>query len=285
MKIRSFTTAASFVLITAGAAFAGQETTVSAPIQNEVKEDLGDIHPANESSILSHVRASVQVQGQAISNAALLGNSGNGDFLTLPTLDVGYNQPLKYGFTFDLDAKLETVIYSREEDRGFWGASGAATLDWRYHPNAPRVFVAAEPYRYNSFDTGQRSFEALALSAGIDDGYFINRGRTMVYGGYKFSHFYADPSADDRDTHRLTIGLTQQIRPAIYGQIYYSYEYMDYLNEDRNDSRNVVGLNFVYQINQHLFASINGTFVDNDSSRVLARYHDVIVGTGLTLQF
>jgi hypothetical protein len=136
-----------------------------------------------------------------------------------------------------------------------------------------------------SFDTGDRIASAIALSAGVDHGYFINHGRTLLFGGYKFSHFFADPTADNRDAHRLTIGLSHQFHPAFHGQLYYSYQYTEFLNFPRNDSRNVLGLNLVYQINQHVFTTLTGSLVDNESSRERARYHNALIGAAITLQY
>ena len=142
-----------------------------------------------------------------------------------------------------------------------------------------------EPYDYASFDTGDRVASAIALTAGVDHGYFVNHGKTLLFGGYKFSHFFADPSADNRDSHRLTVGLSHQFRPALYGQLFYSYQYTDFINFPRSDSRNVLGLNLVYQFNKHLFGSITGNFVDNESSRERARYHNALIGAAVTWQY
>jgi hypothetical protein len=147
MRIRPLAFAILYLLCGAASGFAIQraQPASSAQTSDAAKEDIGDIRPADQTSFLSRFRFAAQAQGEWESNAALQGTSGSGDFLSMPTLEIGYNQPLKHGFSFDLDAKLETVIFSQFNDRGFWGASGAATLDWRYRPSIPRVFISVEP--------------------------------------------------------------------------------------------------------------------------------------------
>ena len=295
MKLQHLAAAAALLVFSTGPAFALQGFLVTAQsdkkatqqTHSEVKEDLGDVQPAEQTPLLSRFRASAQAQGEWISNAALLGNGGEGDFLFLPTLDVGFNQPLPHGFSFDLDAKFETVVYSQDSDRGFYGVSGSATFDWRPRPNLPRIFVSAEPYRYNSFDTDSNVAGAFVISTGVDQGFFINRGKTLLYGGYKYSQYHASPSLDDRGAHRLTAGVTHQFKPSLYGQLYYSFQYSDYREQPsiRHDRRNVVGLNFVYQLSEHLFTSLTSSYVDNGSSRQLARYQNYIVGAAVTWQF
>ncbi len=123
------------------------------------------------------------------------------------------------------------------------------------------------------------------MNSGITHDWVFNKGRSIVFGGYGFSYYFASPTLDTRLTNRITIGITHQFRPAIFGQLFYSYQYSVYQNLDRDDSRNIVGLNFTYQISRNLFATLNTSFVDNISTISTATYQSLNAGLGFTYQF
>ena len=101
-------------------------------------------------------RFNVGTRAEYTSNAKLSGNHSSGDFIGLPTVEGGYNVALGKHFTFDLATKVESGIYADHSDRGFLGYSANATLDYRPRTGLPRIYVTAEPYRYDGFDTGGR---------------------------------------------------------------------------------------------------------------------------------
>lgn len=103
--------------------------------------------------------------------------------------------------------------------------------------------------------------------------------------GYHFSSYISFPAADNRNTHRLTVGLTHQIRPSLYGQLYYSYQYGDYTSAPRHDSRNLFGLNLVHRITNHWSANASVYFSNNDSNVARASYQTVGIGIGSSYQF
>lgn len=289
--MKTFTLATLSLCIAAAAAFA-QDKNAAAPggtavvLSASEKEDVGDIRPeAEQNSFLKNARGDVQARGEYVTNAKLLGNHTSSDFVTFPTVELGYNAPLGRGFSLDFIGRSESAVYSRFDERSFWGFSGAGFLDWRYKPSAPRIFAGVEPYYYSAWESGRRLSEAFVISTGVDQGYVFNKNRTLLTLGYKFSQHFASPSLDDRNVHRVILGLTHEFKPRIYGQLFYQYQYSNYANESRHDSRNIVGGNFIYVFTAHLFGSVGADFIDNDSNQRLAAYQNFAAHAGLTLQF
>jgi hypothetical protein len=253
-------------------------------LSDSAREDLGDLREAQDRGLLSHFRANVQLNTQFVSNAALRGNHGSGDFIFNPVGEVGFNAPLGHGFTLDMVGRLETVVYSRFNERSFWGYSGAATLEWQMR-RWPQFFVSVEPYRFADFSGADTIAEAVGISEGVDHSIVINKGRSLLFGGYAFTSYFATPAADNRDTHRLLVGITHQLTPRLFAQIYYSWEYLIYQEYDRQDSRNVGGLSLIYRFGGNLFGNIGANLVDNDSNVGLGNYQNFILRSGLNLQF
>jgi hypothetical protein len=267
---------------------AGTEQTVSmaTSLTAEQREDLGDLRPAEEQSFFSkHFRFNVQTRGEFVTNSALKGNHGNSDFLVLPNMEAGFNLPLGGGFTFDILGRFETFAYTRDEDRSFWGVSGAATLEYQFKPGWPRIYAGVEPYSYRRFENSDTVAEAVGLTVGAGRELVFNHGRTMVFGGYNFSSYFASPSLDDRNTHRLVLGINQQLRPSLIGQVYYSWQFTEFDRYDRNDSRHVAGANLIYQFSERLFGTLSAAFADNDSSFDTASYQNLTISAGVALQF
>ncbi len=265
---------------------AGESSVRTSQSAQEI-EDIGAIEAAEGEGTASRLkfRASVATRADYTSNAKLSGNHGSGDVLFLPTVELGLNAPLGHGFSFDVAVKLEAAAYSRFDERGFIGYSAVTTLDWRPKPNLPRIYIGAEPYRYDSFDTGDLLTQALGLTAGTDWGFAFNGGNSLAFIGYSFTDYLADPNIDDRFSHRGTVGLVHQFKPQLYGQAYYQYQYTDFQEVDRRDSRHIFGVSLTYQINRRLFTSLTGSFVDNDSTQNLASYQSAGASLGLTWQF
>ena len=257
-----------------------------------VDEDLGPIEEAPDGKTaapaeepLSKFRSSVGLRTDFTSNAKLSGDHSSGDVLFLPNLEFGFNTKLGQQFAFDIAAKVESVLYAKFDERAFIGYSVPMTLEWRPRPNLPRIYIGAEPYRYDSFDTGNRVTQAIGTSAGTDYGYAFNGGKSLAFIGYTYTHYFSDPSADNRNTNRGIVGVAHQFKPQFYGQLFYAYEYSDFEDVSRHDSRHVVALNFIYQFNRHLFGNVGGSFIDNDSSQARASYQSVIGSLGVTWQF
>jgi hypothetical protein len=253
-------------------------------LNDAAKEDLGDLHEAQDKGLISHFRANVQLNGQFVSNAALRGNHGSGDFLFQPVGEVGFNEPLGHGFTLDLVGRLETIVYSRFNERSFWGYSGLGTLSWQPR-RGPQFFVSLEPYRFANYSSADTIAEAVGISEGVDHSIVINNGHSLLFGGYAFTSYFATPAVDNRDTHRLLIGITHELNPRLFAQLFYSWEYQVFQEYDRHDSRHVVGLNMIYKIRQNLFGNISAYFVDSESNLGLATYQNAIVRSGLNMQF
>ncbi len=123
------------------------------------------------------------------------------------------------------------------------------------------------------------------MTAGTDWGFAFNRGNTLAFAGYSFSHYYADPAIDTRSQNRVVIGLTHHIAPKLYGQLIYSFQYSDYDNVDRRDARHIAVANLSYEINRHLFTTLSGSFVDNDSTQLRASYQSAGASLSLTWRF
>lgn len=230
-------------------------------------------------------RFNANTRAQYTSNAQLSGNHSSSDFLAFPTIEAGLHTDLRQGFSFDLVGRIEPGLYARYDDRSFFGYSATATLDWRPRPTAPRLYISAEPYRYENFDIGGMLTSAVGLTVGTDWGIPFNQGYSAGFVGYNFTHYLSDPDIDDRNAHRAVIGVVHTIRPQLYGQLFYSFNYDNYTGFDRRDFRHIVGANLTWQLNRHIFATLSGSFVDNDSNQEHASYQSAGAGVQLTWQY
>jgi hypothetical protein len=260
----------------------------------QVVEDLGDIRPLADQSLLRRIRFTTSLYGEFVSNARAIGNHSSGDFLFVPSGSAALDQPLGQGFSLDFNARSEAFLYARNEDLSFWGFSGSVI--GRYQPTNewPKLYVGIEPYWYtnihngdraNGLVTGSRITSAVAVSAGIEKDWAFNRDQTVLFVGYGYSHFFSSPANDNRTSHRATVGITQQIRPSLFGQLFYSYQWLDYTDIRRRDSRNFVGLNLVYQIDERWTAKVSTYLVDNNSSQSVSSYQTFGVGLTAAYQF
>jgi hypothetical protein len=152
-------------------------------------------------------------------------------------------------------------------------------------PSLPRIYVSAEPYRFDSFDTGDLVTQAIGLSVGTDWGYAFNGDRSLFYIGYSFTDYLSDPQIDNRLAHRASLGVAHQFSDRLTGQFYYSYQYSNYQDINRHDSRHIVGATLVYRFSDHLFGSLSSALVDNDATQDRASYQSFVTGVGLSLQW
>lgn len=250
-----------------------------------VVEDLGDIRPLADKSLFKKMRFSVSLRGEYVSNALSAGNHGSGDFLLLPSINGAFDQPLGHGLSLSLNARIESFIYSRFDESSFWGIGGSAFLNYQPTKDSIRIYAGIEPSWYASIRSGDQLAEALALSAGVSKEWAFNRDQTIFFLGYNFSDHFSFPSADNRNSHRVTVGVTHQLRQSLHAHLYYSYQYSDYTSAPRQDSRNLVGLNFVYQFSNRWSGNASAYFVDNDSTTTRASYQTVGIGVGVAVHF
>lgn len=248
------------------------------------KEDLGDIHESNLEPFKPTFRSSFSANGSYTSNARMQGSHSSSDFIFQPTLEAGVNIPLGHGFDLDLVARIESATYLARGARNFFGASGGATLSYTYDTKLPRIFIGAEPYWYGQMD-GDRISSAIGLTAGIDHSYVINRGRSVVFGGYQFYRYFAAPSRDERDAHQVILGLTHQFRTNLFGQIFYSVRYEDFDTRNYTDFRHAAGVSLLYQFSENVFGTITGTYVQEIASDDIHDYSAVGLTLGVTWQF
>jgi hypothetical protein len=218
-------------------------------------------------------------------NALERGNNSSSDVLFLPTLEVGFHTPLTDHLTFDLDTKIESAIYSRFQDHGFFGLSTQATLDYKIREGLPRFYATIEPYRYVSFDTGQLQTEAIGFTGGTDWGIAFNGGRTLGFLGYSFTDYISDPGIDSRLVHRAVAGFAHQINSKLTAQLYYVYQYSNFTNFDRGDSKHTVAGTLIYQFNDHWYGSFTTSFINNGSSENNASYQSFNTALGLSFHF
>lgn len=242
--------------------------TVEAPVEPRVK-----------------FRFNASTRAQYTSNAILSGNHGSGDVLFFPTIEGGLHTDLRNGFSLDLAARIESGLYARYDDRSFIGYGATGTLDWRPRPNAPRLYISAEPYRYDNFDIGGLLTQAVGFTIGTDYGIPFNQGNSAGFVGYNFTHYLSDPDIDTRNSHKAVVGVVHTIRPQMFAQLFYSFNYDNYTGFDRRDFRHIVGANLTWQVNRHLFATLSGSFVDNDSEQEHASYQSAGAAIQLTLQY
>lgn len=250
-----------------------------------VIEDLGDIRPLADKSLLEKLRPTASLSAEFVSNALSVGNHGSGDFLLHPSLGAAFEQPMENGFSLSFNARSESFIYSKFDESSFWGFSGSVFLNYQPTKDSVRFYAGIEPYWYASVRSGAQLSEALPISAGIQKEWTFNRDRTVFFIGYNFSNYFSFPAADDRNAHRVTAGLTHQIRQSLYGQLYYSWQYSDYTSVARRDSRNLIGVNFVYRISNRWSGNVTTYFADNDSTAARASYQTVGIGLGVSRQF
>jgi len=259
--------------------------TFYSPLPEKVQEDIGNIRPAEQAGILSYFHGEASVEGQYTSNAKLYHSKDDADFLIAPVLQGGFTAPLNKNFSVDLEARLEDFTYSSNQDLGFYGASANANLEYRYKPSWPRLFVGMEPYYYFTYARGDRLTSAIGPVAGIDQSVSLNRGKTLLFMGYHFGQYFSGPWADTRQSHTVTLSMTQQLRRDFYAQIYWQYQYSDYMVFGRDETRDVVGLSVIHQFTPQTFASVFVNYVDNASNNTLAKYTTVNAGVSLVWQY
>jgi hypothetical protein len=259
--------------------------TFYSPLPRKVQEDIGDIRPAESAGILSYFHGEATMVSQYVSNAPLYHSRDAADFLLAPELHGSFIAPLNKNFTLDLEARLEDFTYASHQTLGFWGFSGNADLDYRYKPSWPRIYAGVEPYYYFSYANGDRLTSAIGPVAGIDQTFTINRGKTLLLMGYHFGQYYASPDVDTRQSHTVTVALTQQLRPDYYAQLYWQLEYSRYTTQGRDETRDIVGASLLHQFTTQTFISFFVNCVDNASNDSLAKYEDVNVGVSLVWQY
>jgi len=249
-------------------------------------EDIGEIDEKGSSTpFREKLRFNVDVRSAYTTNALLQGNHGSSDVIFLPTIEAGFHTALNKYVNFDLDTKVESAIYSRFQDHGFVGYSAQATLDYHIKEGLPRFYTTVEPYRYESFDTGQLQTEAIGFTGGTDWGMAFNGGRTLGFVGYSFTEYVSDPSIDTRQAHRIVAGFAHQIRSNLTAQLYYVYQYSNYTDFDRSDSQNTVAGNLIYQFNDHWYGSLTTSFINNGSTQEHAAYQSFSTALGLSYHF
>jgi hypothetical protein len=251
-----------------------------------VEEEIGTIGAVERGAQPNPAfRISVQGQAEYRTNAEMRGATGRDDFVYTPKIELGYTVPLGRGFSLDLMARIDAVLYSRLSDNEFIDYGASAFLDYRRHPGSPRFYVGVEPYYYQGFDSEKLISEAVGVRTGIDHGIPFNHNRTLFFYGYEYAHFSASPSFDNRHQHRLIAGLTHQITSKIFAQAFYSYQYSDYYELDRQDSRNTASLSLIYNFTPHLSGSLLADFVDNNSGLQAFSYQSSGYGLSFAYQF
>ncbi|HEX4086958.1 MAG TPA: hypothetical protein VHY22_18730 [Chthoniobacteraceae bacterium] len=263
----------------------GNSAATFSPLPEKVQEDIGDIRPAEQAPWTSYFHGEAAINGQYVSNAPLYHSHDNGDFLIAPMLQGSFTMPLDKHFTLNLDSRIEDFTYASHQTLGFWGFSGDSLIEYRYKPAAPRIYAGMSPYYYWSYATGDRLTSAIGPVAGIDQSFSINRGKTLLYAGYEFGEYYSSPGIDSRQSHTVTVSLTQQLRRDYYAQVYWQLQYSDYWVYGRDETRDVFGVSVIHQFNPHTFASVFVNYVDNASNNTLAKYTTVNSGVSMVWQF
>jgi hypothetical protein len=269
----------------AGKNYSYQSSTKATKQSAEEVEDIGEIEEKRESTFREKLRFNVSARAAYTSNALLNGSHSSSDLLFLPTIEAGFHTPLGKHFTFDLAAKIESANYVHYDKQGFIGYSAVATLDYRFKKGLPRVYASLEPYRYDSYDTGDLLSQAIGFTGGTDWGFAFNGGRTLGFVGYSFTDFVSDPNIDSRAVHRVVLGVAHQIRSNITGQLYGVYQYSNFTDFDREDSKFTIAGNLIYQFNQNWFGSLTTAWVSNNSDQENASYESFSTSLGVTFQF
>jgi hypothetical protein len=251
-----------------------------------VEDDIGTIGAAaGGPEVKPAFRVSVQGQAEYRTNAEMRGATGADDFVYTPKVEVGYSVPLGRGFSLDLAARVDAVLYSRLSDDEFIDYGASAFLDYRYRSRAPRFYLGVEPYYYQGFDSEKLISKAVGVRTGLDHGIPFNHNRTLFFYGYEYAHFSASPSFDNRHQQRVVAGLTHQINSKLFAQVFYSYQYCDYYELGRQDSRNTASLSLIYSLTSRLSATALADFVDNNSDFQAFSYQSSGFGLSLAYQF
>ena len=266
---------------------AARAANLSASQSAKEIQDIGLIEEAGPDAppAKPEFRSSVQFRSEFNTNARLTGNHSSGDLIFFPQIEVGFNAPLPHHFSFDIAAKVESGIYTQNQDSGFIGYSIISTLDWRPRINWPRIYVGAEPYRYDSFDTGERITQALGVTAGTDWGYAFNKGYSMVFLGYSATNYFSDPTLDNRLQQRAIIGVSHQFNARLTGTLFYQFARTDYHDTDRLDYRHLLGATLNYQFTRGIFGTATSSFADQDSTQDFASFQSFSLSLGVTVQF
>jgi hypothetical protein len=264
---------------------AGGNNATFQPLPQKTQEDIGNIWPAEQASILSHFHGEVDLNGQYTSNAPLYHSHDKADFLIAPAVQLGFTTPLDQYFTLDLEGRIEDFTYASYQKLGFWGFSGNADLEYRYKPSWPCVYVGMSPYYYFTYSNGSRLTSAIGPVAGVNQAYSINRGKTLFYASYEFGDYFSSPTIDTRQSHTVTLSLTQQLRRDLSAQVYYQFQYSDYNVFGRDETRDVIGLSLIHQFNPKTFLSLFVNYVDNASNNTIAKYTTINSGLSLVLQY
>ena len=261
----------------------------SANASKQTAQEIEDIGEIDESegfkSLRDKLRFNVSARAAYTTNALLQGSHSSSDVLFLPTIEAGFHTPLGQHFSFDLSTRIESASYAKYDDKGFMGYSALATLDYKIKNGLPRVYVSIEPYRYDSYDTGNLLSEAIGFTGGTDWGFAFNGGRTLGFVGYSFTNYVSDPGIDSRNVHRAVIGMAHQIRSNLTGQLYGVYEFSDYTRFNREDSKYTIAGNLIYQFNKNWFGSLTAAWMSNNSDEEHASYESFSTSLGLNLQF
>ncbi len=296
MKLRNLSSSI-FLLLGLAAPLLAQESpknysyqsSSSAKVTKQTEEEVEDIGEIEEKSgfgsFRDKLRLNINARAAYTTNALLEGSHSSSDLLFLPTIEAGFHTPLGKHFTFDLAAKIESASYVQHDERGFIGYSAVATLDYRFKRGLPRIYGSLEPYRYDSYDTGDLLSQAIGFTGGTDWGFAFNGGRTLGFIGYSFTDYVSDPSIDSRAVQRVVLGMAHQIRSNITGQLYGVYQYSHYTDFDRDDSKFTIAGNLIYQFTQSLFGSFTTAWISNNSDQNHASYESFSTSLGLTLQF
>jgi hypothetical protein len=264
---------------------AASSTIPVTPLPPKVQEDIGDIRPVENAPVSSYFHFQATINTQYTSNAALYHSHDDADFLIAPVVQGSFSAPLNKYFRLNLGVRIEDYSYMSNQSVGFWGFSGYGNVEWRYRPSWPRIYVGTEPYYYFAYANGDRLTAAVGPVAGIDQTLSINRGKTFLLMGYHFGDYFSSPSSDTRQSHTVTLALTQQIKRDLYGQVYWQLQYSDYNVYGRDELRDVIGVGVIHQFTPTTFISFFANYVDNASNNSLAKYTNVNAGAAMEWQY
>lgn len=253
-----------------------------------VEEERGEVVELNAPPAKElHFRATVSMNIEHQSNAVLDPDRNIDDWVFLPAVEIGYNQPLGHGFSLDISGRADFAIYQRHNEFTYWGPSGTLLVDYRPRPDLPRAYVGGQLYRYDLFNPSQEITEAGALIAGVDNTWSFQDGKTLLSAGYQFARYWASPNYDDRSTHALFATVTRQLWGSLYAQASYSWLYTSFAGQDRGDSRHTVSLGLIYAFTNDIYLRLYASYLRNESSNPFADYENFTTGIGssITLRF
>jgi hypothetical protein len=230
-------------------------------------------------------RGIANVAGNYLSNANYRTHGGHGSGVFTMSGEAGLHSELGKGWEIDAYVRPEAAFYTHLSEADYWGLSAAIEMQYTPFKGGPQLYFGPQVYRYETFGEGEEISRGVAPYVGARYNYAFQKTRTFPFASYEYTHHFVTPSVDDRDTHAVMLGVTQEIIPKFYAQTYYQFQYSDYENIGRSDLRHIAGAALLYEITQNVIARVGFSYMFNDSSADFATYENFSGGLSSSIRY